>query len=86
MTCLFRFLFHLPCPTCGVTRALLSLLRLDIVSYCFYNAMAVPLCAAVILMYYGTVKKKKGPITISIIILIVNLLYFFYRLSSHLIP
>ena len=28
-TCLFRTIFHIPCPGCGMTHALLAALRLD---------------------------------------------------------
>lgn len=41
MTCIFRTIFNFPCPTCGVTRALISLLKGDFSAYCYFNVMAV---------------------------------------------
>lgn len=46
--CPFRALFGIPCPTCGMTRALLSLLRLDLAGYARYNIMALPAALAVL--------------------------------------
>lgn len=50
--CPIRSLTGIPCPTCGVTRALLSLLRLDFAGYFRYNPMAVPLCVAIFLAFH----------------------------------
>lgn len=36
-TCIFIYLFDIPCPGCGMTRALLSLLKFDIKSAFLYN-------------------------------------------------
>ena len=36
-TCIFIYLFDIPCPGCGMTRALLSLLKLDFKSALLYN-------------------------------------------------
>ena len=36
-TCVFLELFNIPCPGCGMTRAALSLLRLDFVSAVKHN-------------------------------------------------
>ena len=39
ITCIFVELFNIPCPGCGMTRAVLSLLKLDFVSAVRYNAV-----------------------------------------------
>ena len=50
--CPIRFLLGIPCPTCGVTRALLSLVRLDFTAYLRYNPMAVPLCIVIFMAFH----------------------------------
>ena len=44
--CLFKLLLKIECPGCGMTRAYISLLHLDIKKAFAYNAMfwAVPVC------------------------------------------
>lgn len=37
VTCVFLEIFKIPCPGCGMTRALLSLLRLDLIGAIKYN-------------------------------------------------
>ena len=86
MTCIIRALFSCPCPTCGVTRAMLSLLKSDIRNYCYYNIMGVPLCIATILMFFGERNKNKTLQKTSVCIFIINLLYYTYRLCTGNIP
>lgn len=86
MTCIIRALFSCPCPTCGVTRAIISLLKSDIRNYCYYNIMGVPLCIATVLMFFGEKNKNKVCEKASICILIINLLYYIYRLCAGNIP
>jgi hypothetical protein len=86
MTCIFREIFNCPCPTCGVTRALISLLKGDLQDYFHYNLMAVPLCIATVLMIIGTKVKIKKLQIISIVILLINIPYYFYRLRLGVIP
>ena len=40
------------CPTCGVTRAILSLARLDVKGYFEYHPLAIPLVISVLLMIH----------------------------------
>ena len=35
--CLMKAVFHVPCPVCGMTRAYLSVLKLDFKSAMYYN-------------------------------------------------
>lgn len=86
MTCIIRELFHCPCPTCGVTRAILSLLKHDIKSYCYYNILAVPLCIATLLMFLGEKQRKRIYQKVSACIFIINLFYYIYRLYNGNIP
>ncbi|MBR3306005.1 MAG: DUF2752 domain-containing protein [Lachnospiraceae bacterium] len=51
--CVFRLLTHLQCPGCGITRACVSILRLDFKSAFEYNPLSltvVPLLALILLV------------------------------------
>ncbi|WP_300357510.1 DUF2752 domain-containing protein [Fusobacterium sp.] len=63
--CLFINIFGIPCPTCGITRAYISLLHLDIKSAFFYH----PLFLLVPFIFF--IKKKAHLFTIFILFLIV---------------
>ncbi|MGN0739019.1 MAG: DUF2752 domain-containing protein [Treponema sp.] len=86
MTCIIREITGIPCPTCGVTRALLSLVSGNLKAYMYYNTFAVPLCIATVFMIFGTYMKKRSFQIISTIILLLNIPYYIYRLAEGLIP
>lgn len=86
MPCIFRKIFHFPCPTCGSTRALLSLLKGNCFSYYYYNVMALPVLLASFIMLVGVKNQKKVYINISIVILVINFIYYIFRLLNGLIP
>lgn len=48
LRCPALYFLKIPCPTCGVTRAIGALLRLDIAGYLQYNWMAPFLVVAVL--------------------------------------
>ncbi len=50
--CPVAWLIGRPCPTCGVTRAMICLLRLDFRGYWNHQPMAMPLCAALALLLH----------------------------------
>ena len=52
-------LFGIPCPSCGMTRAFLSLLRLDIVSAFRFNPAFPTFIAAVALLILSIVDEKR---------------------------
>lgn len=83
-TCLWRKITGIPCPTCGVTRALMSLLRMDFQSYIYYNCMAVPLVIATFLLLFCREENKLFK-SIGIIILCFNIPYYLFRLIYNLI-
>ena len=75
--CPFVFLFHVQCPACGMTRALMSLFRGDITGYFMYNAMAVPLCLSVLLEIHKKLFTHKRFIDGACIsIVIINFAYY----------
>lgn len=46
--CLFRITLGLPCPACGLTRAALALLRLDLAAATRFHPLALPLALVVV--------------------------------------
>ncbi|MRG97344.1 DUF2752 domain-containing protein [Polyangium spumosum] len=47
-TCIFRLGLGLPCPACGLTRAALALLRLDLAAATRFHPLALPLALVVV--------------------------------------
>ena len=75
------YFFKIPCPTCGVTRAVISLLRLDLKSYFYFHPLSVPLIAVVLMMIHIKLFKNKLLIYVfSGIILLANLCLYVVRL------
>lgn len=59
-TCIFRMLFHIPCPGCGMTRAYISLLHLDFAAAFSYHPMfwSVPILY-LYLLFDGNLFRRK---------------------------
>ena len=51
--CLFKQLFHVPCPSCGSTRAVMALLQGDVTSSLTYNPMGMLLAALLVVLPLG---------------------------------
>ena len=86
ITCPILMLSGIPCPTCGVSRALLSLIHLDLISYTHYQPMAIPLILATVLSFHLKSIKRKQPIIIFIIlVLTINLIIYAIKLFKFLI-
>lgn len=81
ITCPILMLLGVPCPCCGATRAMLSLLRGDLVAYAKFNVMALPLCFSVVIaVAQARVRHRRFALVLLIVMLAVNLLYYFWRL------
>lgn len=82
--CIFYKITAIPCPTCKMTRALLSLLKGDIRAYATYNVMALPVAIVFVGQIWNTCygKYKKCFHYYTIIILTINLFYYFARLLN----
>ena len=80
--CPFLIFGGIPCPTCGVTRAILALIQLDFKSYFEYNAMAFFLVIAVALAACRKhiVKGKRIIDGYIYIVLAINAIYYVIRL------
>lgn len=79
--CPFKYIFKIPCPTCGVTRSILALLRLDFKSSFCYNPMTIPLLVVTFLsIHIKLFKAKKLIIALTISVAVVNLVIFLFRI------
>ena len=60
ITCVFKWLFGIECPGCGITRAYISLLHLDFKQAFAYNHAfwVVPICGVFYLFDSKVFKKK----------------------------
>lgn len=54
ITCVFKHFLGIPCPGCGMTRAIISVLRLDFGAALYYNPLvfALPYVAAYIIFNF----------------------------------
>lgn len=82
--CIFKNLFHIPCPGCGLTRAFYSILHGDFCSAFYYNALSIPLSFFVLISFFWNtidyinkrdsyskfMNKLKSPKFIGILVLI----------------
>lgn len=82
--CPIKLIFNTPCPTCGVTRAMVSLLTFDFQAYINHNVMAIPLTVSVMLMIGINKINKKLPVYIFVAItLSVNTMYYLCRVFNY---
>ena len=49
--CLFKKILKISCPACGLTRAIFSLIKLDIKTSIHYNILGIPLLIILIITY-----------------------------------
>lgn len=61
--CLFKKVFNIQCPICGMTRAVKSLLQLNIITSLHYNLLVIPvlvfLAIIILLLIYDIIFNKK---------------------------
>ena len=80
--CPFTYLFRVPCPTCGVTRAMVSLFKFNIEGYFYYHPLAIPLILSVLLMIHEKCFKRKWAIySFAALTLTANLCLYAVRLA-----
>lgn len=56
--CVFRYFLKIPCPGCGITRAALSVLKLDFISALKYNPFIFALPYVFIYIFFDLKPKK----------------------------
>ena len=89
--CPLRRLLGVPCPTCGTTRALFSLVRLDFVSYFLYQPLALFLLPAIWVCIHRSLSRfpilRSRAVTFCLVLFfVVWVALYFFRLSLCLIP
>ena len=61
--CIFKKIFHIPCPGCGLTRAFKALLKGNILLAFNYNILTIPICifllTTVTLLIIDYIQKEK---------------------------
>lgn len=88
--CLFHNIFHIPCPGCGLTRAIKLIMQLKVIESFQYNIIAIPVLLYILFLifcysYEAITKKnifsklfkkyKNIIIVISIILVIISWIY-----------
>lgn len=53
--CIFKMLFDMRCPGCGLTRSFRSILSLDLYSSVNYNILGIPLFIILIIIFIGLI-------------------------------
>ncbi|MCR5702826.1 MAG: DUF2752 domain-containing protein [Lachnospiraceae bacterium] len=81
--CPFRLVTGIPCPGCGLTRAGLSLIKLDFGKVLYYNVMIIPIAIYIIyavVCRYVLGTKVRFATVILIILAVALLVLYFYRM------
>lgn len=81
ITCPIKAIIGINCPTCGMTRAILSLLRGDFDMYFKYNPFALPcVISAFLLIHRRAFGTKKVCDILAGSVLIMNFIYYIFKL------
>ncbi|MBQ9024100.1 MAG: DUF2752 domain-containing protein [Bacilli bacterium] len=72
--CFIKYIFNIPCPFCGLTRAFKELFKLNIPKALYYNILSIPLLACFIYFWILLIKDiiKKDSNSINKLINIFN--------------
>lgn len=62
--CLFKHLTALPCPSCGLTRAMIQIAQGDVVEAMRYNLLSVPLFITTLLFVIASVTRPASALVI----------------------
>lgn len=81
INCPIKFLTGTECPTCGVTRALISLLKFDIKTSLDFNPMALFIVFSFLVILNQKYIKKKAIINIAFLILLLNYIFYLIKLT-----
>ena len=82
ITCLFKLLTGISCPTCGMSGAVLALCRGDLAGYIASNAFAVPVGALLAALIIPDLWKQKPFVALAAVTLTCNLAYYVFRMAT----
>lgn len=83
--CPIKYFLHFDCPTCGMSRAMFSLLKGDFASYMRFNPMALPFLLILLFGLHGRLFPINRKIKNSIIITGVLCVIFVYIMKTFFI-
>lgn len=81
ITCLFKFVTGISCPTCGMSGAVLALLEGDFSGSLASNAFALPVGALIFSFIFPELWKQKPFLCAATLILAGNLAYYIARMA-----
>ena len=55
-SCIFKRIFNICCPGCGLTRAFRSILSFDLITATKYNILSIPLFICMIIFIFSIIK------------------------------
>ena len=70
--CIFKKIFHIPCPSCGMTRSFISIINLNFKKAIYYNILSIPLFITLLIIFITIIidliyQKKYSNIIIKLI-------------------
>lgn len=84
--CPFEYILGIPCPTCGISRAIISLFHLEIAKSFYYYALwplVLLFLIFIFLIWIGKIKVSKK--TFNIICIVLGLIIIIYYIYRHII-
>ena len=87
LVCPIQLVLGLPCPTCGVIRALLALTQGKLTDYLYYQPMALFLVVAVFLaLHHKPLLRFRWVLWTYVgVVLVLNLVLYVFRLGNFLL-
>ena len=76
-TCVIKWIFGVNCPTCGMTRAIISLLKGNVCEYFILHPLALPTAIIVYFSFHINNKKNKKIFNLILILLAILILAWY---------
>lgn len=85
VTCLFKYFTGISCPTCGMSGAVLCLLKGDLHGYFSSNAFALPVGVIILMLIFPEIWKNRKFIAVIAAVLLCNTVYYAVRMAYGII-